>query len=414
MSFTDASFAAGFTTAIKAFGSSWGDINNDGLLDLFICARDTDTNNLTGNKLYLNNGNFSFSDISVSSNIEDLNDMSFCAAFIDFNLDGLLDIYIANDRLVPNELFKNNGDLTFSSIGLSSNTDIIMDAMSTTIGDYNYDGFPDFYTTNTHAGNAMLRNNGDETFLELADSLGVAFNSVAWGAVFLDGDNDMDLDLYVSGMLGPSSGDLPSAYFERTLTDTFVLETLGFELDTAASFSNAIGDLNNDGFPDIAVSNKEPINHFVYQNVPNSNHWIKINLEGTISNRDAIGARIELSSGGQLQYNFTLLGEGFLGQNSMTEFFGIGLNTTIDSITVYWPSGLIDKVYSPSIDQTLDLIEGFSLGLSELNNQFIFYPNPSSDGIFFIENNSNEAISEVSIINSPFALATEAEVSSIS
>ena len=406
MVFSDASLSAGFFTSLKGFGSSWGDINNDGFLDVLICVRDDDASSITGNKLYLNNGNFSFNDISASAGIEDLNDLSFCAALVDINLDGWIDIYIANDRSeVANELFLNNGDLTFSDISNTSGASVFMDAMSATVGDFNYDGYPDFYTTNTYDGNVLLMNNGDDTFNEIADSLGVLFESIAWGAVFLDGDNDMDLDLYVSGSLGPSTGFLPSAYYERTQVDTFEIKTLGFELDTAASFSNAIGDLNNDGFPDIIVTNLSPFNHFIYENSPNLNHWIKINLEGTISNRNGVGARIELSSAGQLQYNYTLLGEGFLSQNSFSEFFGIGSNTTIDSVTIFWPSGIIDKLYLPEIDQSLFLIEGFSASTVSINEsqkptQLTIYPNPSINGFFSYSLNSNEVIREIEFTNS--------------
>ena len=90
-----------------------------------------------------------------------------------------------------------------------------MDAMSTTIGDYNNDGWLDIYVTNTLAGNVFLKNNGDGTFSNIAENNGTLFESAAWGAVFLDAENDTDLDLYVSGALDGTTSFLPSAFYEN-------------------------------------------------------------------------------------------------------------------------------------------------------------------------------------------------------
>ena len=100
-----------------------------------------------------------------------------------------------------NLLYKNNGDGTFTDVSAPSQSNIVMDAMSTTIGDYNKDGFFDIYITNTSSGNVFLKNNGDGTFTDVANLTNTTFNSIGWGSVFLDADLDTDLDLYVSGSM---------------------------------------------------------------------------------------------------------------------------------------------------------------------------------------------------------------------
>ncbi len=123
----------------------------------------------------------------------------------------------------------------------------------------------------------------------------------------------------------------------------------GFENDTAQSFSNAIGDINNDGYPDIAVLNYEPHNIFLWKNITNqNNNWLKVKLEGIDSNRQGIGSWIEISTNGNKQYNYTLCGEGFLGQNSAYEFFGLGSASSVDYIKVTWLSGQVDVIENPS------------------------------------------------------------------
>jgi hypothetical protein len=385
MNFTDITVSSGISTAtMQSWGGSWGDYNNDGFLDLFLCNRDY-ANTTQPNLLYRNNGNNTFTDVSSSAGISSSNHLSLCASFFDFNNDGWQDIYIANDRYATsNILYKNNGNGTFSDVSASSGTNISIDAMSTTIDDYNNDGWLDIYVTNTHAGNYFFKNNGDETFTNVANTTGTEFNSFAWGAVFLDADNDTNLDLYVSGMLDGTSGYLPSAFYENQADETFIIPSgTGFASDTAESYSNAIGDVNNDGLADISVLNNQPDDNFLWINTNNDgNNWLKVTLEGVTSNRMGIGSWIEISLGGNKQYRYTLNGEGYTSQNSGAEFFGLGNNTTIDYVKVTWLSGVEDILYNVSSNQTLDIVESSTLSDSknELDN-LVFYPNPAQDKI---------------------------------
>ena len=392
LNFTDVSISSGiFTTNQKSFGASWGDYDNDGFLDVFLTYR----SGTESNRLYHNNGDGTFSNVSNAAGISGTGQYTFCASFFDYNNDGWQDIYMANDRIITsNILYHNNGDGTFTDVSVQSGTGVVMEAMSTTIGDYNNDGWLDIYITNTNyefpevpeaeVGNVFLRNNSDGTFTNVAITNGTAFNSIGWGAVFLDADNDMDLDLYVSGMLDGSTS-LPSAFYENSGNNSFSIpDNVGFENDTEESYSNAIGDIDNDGYPDIIVCN-EVSNMFLWKNncsTENNHNWLKVNVEGTVSNKDGIGALIEISINGNKQYRYTVAGEGYLSQNSTTEFFGLGSHTVIDYIKVKWLSGMEDIYFSVNANQTLNLMEGETLSTESFSaSQLKIYPNPFSDTV---------------------------------
>ncbi|WP_435412600.1 FG-GAP-like repeat-containing protein [Psychroserpens mesophilus] len=367
---------------ISTYGASWGDYNNDSYLDVFLSSRDIAE--VIPNYLYRNNGDGTFTNVSEFAGILNTSNLSFCSAFFDFNNDGCQDIYVSTDRINnKNVLYKNNCDGTFTDVSESSNTDLYIDAMSVTIDDYNSDGWLDIYVTNTPSGNVLLRNNGDETFTNVAMTTGTTFNSIGWGAVFLDAENDMDLDLYVSGLLdGSNTNFLSAAFYENNGLGNFAIPSTGFFNDNRESYSNAIGDIDNDGFPEIAVSNADNENIFIWKNeAPISNNWLKVKLEGTLSNKRGVGSLIEVSINGIKQYRYTLCGEGYLSQNSGIEIFGLGNNATIDYIKVNWLSGLVDIIDNVSANQLITIVEGSNL-LSEVeySTEIIsLVPNPVSD-----------------------------------
>lgn len=365
------------------YGASWGDIDNDGFLDLFISSRDAQTN-APPSHLYRNNGDRTFSSIGEDSGLLQENYLSFCAAFFDYNNDGNLDLYVANDKTPVNLLYQNNGSSSFNEVGMDSGTNISIDAMTTTVDDYNSDGYLDIYVTNTFDGNAFLENNGDGTFTNVAATNGTIMESVAWGAVFLDADNDGNKDLYVSGEFDASSEFLPHAFYYNDGSGNFSIpDNVGFEEENARNYGNAIGDINNDGYPEIAVLNFAPSTSYVWNNnTAPENNWIKVKLEGIQSNRMGIGSWIEISVNGQKQYNYTLCGEGYLSQNSAYEFFGIGGNDSIDYIKVNWLSGQVDMIEENiPINTAVTIVEGTNtLGLSETTNNLIqIYPNPTQN-----------------------------------
>ncbi|WP_299680650.1 FG-GAP-like repeat-containing protein [uncultured Dokdonia sp.] len=385
------------------FGASWGDYNNDGFLDVFLSVRDP--NQIDFNFLYKNNGDGTFTNVTEEAGLDLTGFLSFCSAFFDFDKDGYQDIYIANDKFfTPNLLYRNNGDGTFESVGEATGTDLYMGAMSTTIDDYNNDGWLDIYVTNFYppdledgvVGNAFLRNNGDGTFTNVAEENGTRFDSIGWGAVFLDADNDTDHDLYVSGNISDQSEFLEAAFYENQGDGTFLIpETAGFDGDNGSSYSNALGDIDNDGYPEIIVMNNGFEEIYVWKNeTPQDNNWLKVKLEGTESNRMGIGSWIRIGVNGEEQYHYTLCGEGYLGQNSAYEFFGLGDATSVDFVEVTWLSGQVD--YHENIDANLSItiVEGEEvLSIEETTDiaAFSLYPNPvNNDGVFFL--NSKNAI----------------------
>lgn len=379
------------------YGASWGDYDNDGYLDVFICVRDSNIPNI----LYKNNGDKTFSLVNDEAGLLSDGYMSFCSVFLDYDNDGDQDIYVSNDKYANrNLMYKNNGDGTFTEVGVQSGTAVSIDAMTVTVEDLNYDGWLDIYVTNDPNNNVLFINNGDGTFTDMAQSYQVTFNSTSWGAVFLDADNDKDLDLYVSGEgNGTASPFLSSAFYENMNSSFFQLDNSAVPNDYSYSYGNAIGDTDNDGYPEIVVNNIDHNNIFVWKNNTNtSNNWLKVKLEGTTSNRNGVGSFIEISINGNKQYRYTCLGEGYLSQNSATEQFGLGSDTVIDYVKVKWLSGIEDTMYNVSANQNLNIIEGSTtLSVNDYNlNNIVIYPNPTKD---VININAKTLINTVTVNN---------------
>ena len=262
--YTDITEIAGLPLEIHtSFGAIFGDFDRDGWLDLYYSERkllpSTEPNI---NRLFRNNADGTFTEVTNESLAGDEGKAPFCSAFFDYNNDMWPDIYTANDKISPNTLLENNGDGTFSDVGDTTQTSVVIDAMNVGIGDYDNDGWQDIYVTNLPYGNVLLRNQGATTtgnqitFEEVADAAGVAFYSTSWGANFLDADNDGWLDLYVSGPDASTDTTSSSAFYHNNMDGTFSEPTnIGFEGDTLGSYNNAIGDIDNDGFPEIMVIN---------------------------------------------------------------------------------------------------------------------------------------------------------------
>ncbi|MCB0667085.1 MAG: VCBS repeat-containing protein [Saprospiraceae bacterium] len=347
-----------------SYGACWGDYDRDGWLDLYVQERKGPQLAAENrNRLYRNNTNGTFSEVTDLTNTAVVGRKPFCASFSDFNNDMWPDIYIANDKLSVNTLLINQKDGTFFDASSSAGADLEMNAMCVTIGDYDANGWQDIYITNTEEGNKLLRNLGPSgstgiEFEEVAVSTGTEFNGIGWGSSFLDSDNDGDLDLYVCGMdIGIDA--VTSALYRNNGSGNFT-KLPAFLGDTVVSHSNALGDVNNDGYPDIVVSNFSPFPAQIWQNSGGDQHWLKVRLTGVISNREGIGSRIEVYSGDNYQVRYTYCGIGFLGQNSDTEIFGVGNAILIDSIRITWPTGHQDKFYELAPDQKLSIIEGSS------------------------------------------------------
>lgn len=347
---------------MKSFGAIWGDYNRDGFLDLYYTERPfagTGTN--IRNRLFKNLSGNQFEEVTYETNADDENRLPFCAAFFDYNDDKWPDIYIANDRNKRNTLLENNAGV-YTDVSEQCNADIEMDAMNVGIADIDNNGLSDIYVTNTPAGSALLKcsveNGSDQiVFSEEAGERGIGFYGIGWGANFLDVNNDGWQDLYVSGMqIG--SEVTSSALYINDQTGFFTEADKGLEGDTVTSFVNAIGDFNNDGYPDIMVNNSQEFDSQLWTAEAGDNNWIKIGLKGIRSNRDGIGVKIETYSGDLYQMRYTHCGIAFMGQNSNQHLIGLGDYTTIDSIKFTWPTGHIDMLENVAVNQTITVTEG--------------------------------------------------------
>lgn len=382
LNMTDVTEAAGLPLDVfESYGACWGDIDRDGWLDVYFTKRAV---NFPTNRawMYRNNGDGTFTDISESSMTDDPGKAAFMPVFFDFNGNLWQDIYVAQDKTTINSVFKNNGNLTFTDIGESSGGDVSINAMCVAAGDYDNDGDLDIYVSNTPEGNKLLNNQGDETFVEMADASGVGFYGIGWGSNFLDSDLDGDLDLYASGM-SIGSELVSSLFFENVGEGQFEIPDANFAGDTVSSFANAVGDYNNDGLPDIFVVNTAPFNSHLWGNMAqnNDNNYLKVKLSGVLSNKAGIGSWISIFTDGERQVRYTHCGIGFLGQNSETEIFGLGSAETVDSLHVTWLTGHVDRLYDISANQTLSIEEGSTTGGDiyvdpEIGANSIFNPEP--------------------------------------
>jgi hypothetical protein len=369
---------------LYTFGASWGDINNDGCLDFYLSNRIEI--GVIANLLFKNNCDGTFTNVTDEVGLTNSPALTFCSGFFDINNDGWQDLYIANDKFFPNILYKNNGDGTFTDISSSSGTNLIVDAMSVTVDDFNNDGFLDIFITNTpnvvstlSIGSILLQNNGDETFTDVSISSRTQLDSYSWGSSFLDAENDGDLDLYVSCSYTDSSGYPSYAFYENQSDETFSAPNgIGFIGNNEVSYASAIGDVDNDGKVDILVSNGFNTPPFLWQNQSvSTNNYLSISLEGNLSNRDGVGAMLEISVNEEKQFRYIMNGEGYLTQNSLKEFFGIGEAEIVDYIKVKWLSGVEDVIYNITVNQNITIVEGSALSVNDSDyNQFTFSPNP--------------------------------------
>ncbi|MEM0993840.1 MAG: FG-GAP-like repeat-containing protein [Bacteroidota bacterium] len=347
------------------YGAVWGDYNRDGWLDLYYASK-----GLIGmpdllpsySRLFENQADGTFKEMTWQTDCADADKFPFCSAFIDYNNDQWPDIYTAHDKLQRNTLLKNVRGWKFFDFSEETNTNQRMNAMCVAPGDVNNDGWTDIYVTNTPIGSKLLLNQAlDQPFQEVAKTMNCSFEGAnGWGANFFDADNDGDLDLYVCGWSRLDS--LKGLHFyENTAQDRFEIVRKGFEQDTTNSFTNAVGDFDNDGLLDMVVQNNQPHPFYLWHNQSTTqNHWIKLQLEGVMSNRDGIGTRIECYAGRLYQSHYTQCGTGFLAQNSGQIQLGLGASELVDSMIVTWSSGHIDRFYQISTKQLLHIREGES------------------------------------------------------
>jgi len=363
------------------------DINNDGNLDAYMC------HDVAPSVYYLNDNN---TPIFHQGTLGDYpSGGHYGSIWVDYNNDGLVDLYIAKcggeeDRR-RNQLYKNNGDGTFTDVAAEANVDSTSEQWSSAWGDFNNDGWLDLFNgKNAQMGgqgaHELMVNNGNGTFTNVTSGSGFDnFNGTSREYYTFDFNNDGYLDIG-----GASLGTTPYIFLNNgNMTFTPV----------QAPFADAsIGDLNDDGFLDGYAFGQ------VYYNNGNSNNWIKLNTIGTESNRNGIGARVELYSNMGKQIREVRSGEGFAFMSSLNTHFGIGADTAIEKIIIRWPSGIVDTINNPDINSTIVAVEGETMGVTELNNtKFSIFPNPVRDNLNIVGELSTNAKVEIYSLNGSVA-----------
>jgi hypothetical protein len=379
-SFIEVTDGAGLNGAngCRNTGAAWFDYNNDGNLDIFISVWD----DCSGNLLYKNNGNGTFQDVTQETLIATGENLaSYTALPFDFNSDGWMDLYIANDFDEPNDLYINNGGQTFSEQSQDYGTDSMADDMGITVGDYNMDGFFDMFITAIDK-NILLTNNGDNTFIDLALEKNVDNTGWAWGTRFADFDLDGDEDLYVVNGFDFETRDTELNVYFRNLNSEGIddFEDASDEVglnDLTISVETVDFDYDNDGDLDIYVTNGDQTS-FLYENKllnfdESSNlNWFKVSLQGMVSNRDAIGTELTLTTeSGIIKRYYT--GIGLLGQSLQPVHFGLNETTQIQDLTIKWPSGIIESYQDLDSNTIVKAIEGQGIEVLDIGPSIKIY-----------------------------------------
>jgi hypothetical protein len=340
--------------ALTTDGPAWGDYDNDGWLDLFVAGETG-----VGNSLFHNNGDGTFTKITFGAIATDSGN-SRGAAWGDYDNDGYLDLFVSNIQL-PSFLYHNNGNGTFTRITVGSIVNNLADSHGCAWGDYNNDGYLDLFVGNDNAQNNFLyRNNGDGTFTQITSGAivtdGGGSREISWG----DYDNDGWLDLFVAN--GASGNDF---LYHNNGNGTFTKITTGpVVTDGLSAYGCAWEDYDNDGSLDLFVANHVGQNDLLYHNDGGSNRWLKVKCIGVASNRGGIGARVTIihSTGGSLltQIRDITSGDGFGSQHGLIAKFGVGQSDRVSKVIVRWPGGTVQVFKEVAVNQTLVVREGIT------------------------------------------------------
>lgn len=365
-----------FTSAATA-----ADYNRDGFLDLLLI------NNISWNLndpsqwgehqlfpaffepqssiLFKNNRDGTFTNATTESGLSNKDGKGLSAIWSDINNDNWPDVYIAND-LSRNRLYINNGNGTFTELGAGANLDEIKSSMGVNAADFDNDGDEDFVVTNLKGSKlSLFKNLGDYRFEYATDHSGLTSSreSTGWGISFIDLDLDGYQDLVMSS--GPVWEEDPADthnLFYRNLGNGRFEEVLKSESElsnTTVSRGLAVTDVDRSGTPDLIFANIDGSSPQLLKNQsPKENHWVKLNLVGIESNRDAIGARVALRRlDGLQQVQVVRAGSSYQSSSSKSLFFGLG-NSQVDTLTILWPSGKTDKFSQLPSNKILKIMEG--------------------------------------------------------
>jgi hypothetical protein len=399
--FTDVTEKAGVATPGWTTSAVWFDFDNDGRLDLFVCrfvdygvSKHTSCgdNKLgrhyyciprifkpTHSVLYHNNGNGTFTDVTPGTDIEKALGKGLGVVATDFNNDGRMDLFVANDT-VQNFLFANRGGNKWEEVALASGVGFsdsgqARSGMGVDAVDLHQRGWEDLFVANVDQEMfSLYENNKDETFSDVAHQHGIAQATrllSGWGLKFFDFDDDGAVDLLLANGHPDDMVEIATTgvkYKEPLLVfhqDAGTLHNISSQAGPvfAKSFPArglAIGDFNNDGHIDVLVGNNGEAPLLLQNNAGKENHWVGLKLQGVHCNRDAIGARLTWSVGGVKRTKLKNNGGSYLSSHDLREVFGLGASTQLDWVEIKWPqpSGTVQRSNNLPIDRYVTIVEG--------------------------------------------------------
>jgi len=319
--------------------------------------------------LYRNNGDGTFTDVSEQTDLTNEKGKGLSATWLDANNDGWPDVYIAND-LTRNKLYINQQDGSFREVAIGAGVDDIKSSMGVAAGDVNHDGNLDLATTNLKGSKVSLfvnRNQDPLLYDYVTDSAGLGGSRRAsgWGLQFVDFNLDGHQDLVTSGgplwkEKGTDTTETRNLFFRNTGDGHFTDVTASIGAPRADQTTRGLAalDAENDGRPDLVFANLDGDQPLLLENHSESDHnWLKVDLRGVTSNRDGVGARVTVRRADSLHMMREVrAGESYQSTSTKDLFFGLG-SSSASYLTVRWPSGIIDTVRTLPSNQTITIRE---------------------------------------------------------
>jgi hypothetical protein len=401
--FTDVTARAGLEVTDKQYGPLWSvggaflDVNNDGLLDLFVTnylVWDINTEPAceaapgrldychpkfyrpTPNQLFLNKGDGTFRDISEESGIRTHPGKGMGAGVADYDLDGLPDVFVSNDKMY-NSLFHNKGGGKFEEVAFKAGVALAEDGqfisgMGVDFRDIDNDGYPDIvFVALDNETFPVFKNARDGTFTDdtvKSSMTRLSISMAGYSPTIADFDNDGWKDIFVTrGHVQSLESSSARIKVEQPNTIFANLGRAGFRALTAEAGltaqpprrhrGSAVGDLNRDGRLDVVVSAISAPAEIWENDSPGGNHWLELELEGTRSNRDGIGARINVAAAGKVQYNHVSFVVGYASSSAGPVHFGLGRSESADLVEIRWPSGIVQELKNVAADRVVKVKE---------------------------------------------------------